>query len=327
MPPRDGPVMSEYAGSPVNNPMHKRRVPRLPGLKTLMSGVLVAVAFFISPAVVALQPVSVATPKTVASATPETIMSLNLCADVLLLHLAEREQIASLTFLAATSPLSPVKELASSIPGNHGTAEEVIAINPDLVLVHRYSNIHLIQALENLGFNLWKVDAPATLEAAATQIKALGKVVGAEDRGEQLAAKLLALPQSGIESDSPVVAVYGPYGMTTGPGSLLHDIIQRVGLINFAAVHQLPANGRIPMETLLMQPPQALVLSGEHDKRSDTLADQTLQHPALHQLAHRIPSTYIPGRYWSCGGPEITEAYSRLSDLRDKLLEAPQNEQ
>lgn len=252
---------------------------------------------------------------------PARVMSLNLCADVLLLHLAEREQIASLTFLAASSPLSPVTELAQGLPANHGSAEEVIALDPDLVLVHRYSNTQLLQALEALGYRLWKVDAPATLEAAAVQMEELSQVLGTAARGRQLASTLRNLPSSRGDTGTPapVVAIYGPNGMTAGRGSLLHDLLQRVGLANFAALHELPATDRIPLELLLQSPPDGLVLSGESSHRRDTLAQFTLHHPALEALGHDRPRSEIPGRYWSCGGPEIIEAHRRLQLLKNAL--------
>ena len=40
-----------------------------------------------------------------AGAQPTRVMSLNLCTDVLVLHLAQREHIVSLSFVATDSPL------------------------------------------------------------------------------------------------------------------------------------------------------------------------------------------------------------------------------
>ncbi len=253
------------------------------------------------------------------AAAPARIMSLNLCADVLLLQIAAPEQIASLTFLAGSSPLSPVKDQAKGIPVNHGSAEEVLALDPDLVLVHRYSNVQLVQALEKLDFKLWKVDAPATVEAAAKQIEALSAVLDRQERGQEIASALRNLPDFSHLPEAPVTAIYGPNGMTATPGALLHDLLVRAGLRNFAEIHALPGNGRIPLETLLEFPPDALVLSGESQTQRTTLAQQSLHHPALLHMAGDIPSTHIPGKFWSCGGLELTEAFNRLYALRQRL--------
>ncbi|NIQ93173.1 MAG: ABC transporter substrate-binding protein, partial [Desulfuromonadales bacterium] len=52
-------------------------------------------------------------------------VSLNLCADQLVLQLLERRRIASISFVGADPLYSPVAEEAAGIPLNHGQAEEV----------------------------------------------------------------------------------------------------------------------------------------------------------------------------------------------------------
>lgn len=301
MPAPPGPGILGFAGNPGDR-MHKRRFhPILTGL-----GLWLGIACLPGPSW--------------AGGTPQRIMSLNLCADVLLLHLADRDQIASLTFLAATSPLSPVREQAAGLPVNYGSAEEVVALDPDLVLVHRYSATPLVQALEALGFALWRIDAPASVTEAADQIRALGARIGQPARGQALARQMQALPERRHAAWQPVTAVYGPNGMTAAPGSLLHDLMLRAGLRNFAARHALPGTGRIPLELMLQSPPDALVFSGDTAATGDTLAQRSLQHPALQRLAQTLPTRQIPGEYWSCGGPEIRIAMTRLLQLRTTLV-------
>src|ERR1700732_350866 len=62
------------------------------------------------------------------------IVSLNLCADELVLRLADRDNIASVTWLSRDPDNSNVAALAAQVPVNHGLAEEVIALDPDLVV-------------------------------------------------------------------------------------------------------------------------------------------------------------------------------------------------
>ena len=61
------------------------------------------------------------------NAQPTRVMSLNLCTDVLALHLAQREHIVSLSHIATNSPLSPIVEQARGIPSNRASAEEIVA--------------------------------------------------------------------------------------------------------------------------------------------------------------------------------------------------------
>ena len=68
------------------------------------------------------------------AAAPQRIMSLNICTDQLLLALAPEKRIASLTFLAREKQPLRYWPQAARIPVNYGSAEDVLAVRPDLVL-------------------------------------------------------------------------------------------------------------------------------------------------------------------------------------------------
>lgn len=69
-----------------------------------------------------------------ARAAPQRVASIYLCADVLLVRLAERERIVSLTRFAADPALSPVADVARGIAVNRGRAEDILPLQPDLVI-------------------------------------------------------------------------------------------------------------------------------------------------------------------------------------------------
>ena len=62
------------------------------------------------------------------------IVSLDLCTDQLLVELVARERIAAVTYLAAHASLSAIPEQARGLPITHGGAEDVLRLDPDLVL-------------------------------------------------------------------------------------------------------------------------------------------------------------------------------------------------
>ena len=64
-------------------------------------------------------------------------MSLNFCADQLLLQLVEPSRIVSLSFLSLTSGKPYISAESAHLPVNYGTLEEVLAAKPDLVLACR----------------------------------------------------------------------------------------------------------------------------------------------------------------------------------------------
>ena len=65
---------------------------------------------------------------------PTRIVSINLCSDQLLLQLVGHKRIASVTYLAADPTISYSANRAVGLVKNHGLAEEVVALNPDLIL-------------------------------------------------------------------------------------------------------------------------------------------------------------------------------------------------
>ena len=277
-----------------------------------------------------------------AAGAPQRVMSLNLCADVLALHLLPRERIVSVSFLAASSPLSPVRALAQGLPANDSQIEEIVVARPDLVLVHRYSDPRVLEWLERLGIGALTVDLPTSVEAALAQWRRVGVALDAEARAEALIAKAkqalagggpdgLAGPfaagmrqpslhgrihgvsRESVRSDAmpPLAAVYGTNGTTQGRNSLLDDLLRHAGFRNLASELGLEALATLPLERLALAQPQMLVLARD-SAREQSLADMSLSHPLLRRLARDTAVVELPGRYWSCGGPELIEALQRL---------------
>ncbi len=63
--------------------------------------------------------------------TPRRIVSMNLCADQMVLQLAEPGTVLSVSFLTANPAESPMAHLTDGLVLNRGQAEEAIALDPD----------------------------------------------------------------------------------------------------------------------------------------------------------------------------------------------------
>ena len=85
---------------------------------------------------------------------PRRIVSINLCADELLIALADRDQIASLSVYATDPKLSYFAEKAATYPHDAGEAETVVELEPDLVLAGRYTKRATRDMLTALGYTL-----------------------------------------------------------------------------------------------------------------------------------------------------------------------------
>ena len=70
---------------------------------------------------------------------PQRIVSTNICTDQLLIKLVDQKRIASLSHLASDPHSSWIATEASTLHLNRGTAEEVISLNPDLIITSTFS--------------------------------------------------------------------------------------------------------------------------------------------------------------------------------------------
>ena len=134
------------------------------------------------------------------AAAPQRIVSLNLCADELVLRLAAPGTVKSVTWLARDPVLSNVPALAQAVPVNRGLAEDIVPLAPDLVIAGTYTSRTAVALLQRLRVPVLEIDVPGSIEEALAQIRTVAAALGAEERGAQLVAdiqkRLAALPRA-----------------------------------------------------------------------------------------------------------------------------------
>ncbi len=96
-------------------------------------------------------------PAAKAPAVPQRIVSINLCADQLVLALADRSQIAGLTKNATDREMSGEAAAARGLPLLSNSAEQILAIEPDLIVGMPASRSTALAALpaEMLRCSTW----------------------------------------------------------------------------------------------------------------------------------------------------------------------------
>jgi iron complex transport system substrate-binding protein len=248
---------------------------------------------------------------------PHRIVSLNLCSDELVLRLADRDDIASVTWLSRDPNSSNVADLAAQVPVNHGLAEEVVPLAPDLVIAGTYTTRTAVAFLRRMGVRLVELDVPRSMDQVLAQIREVAQAVGEPERGERMIAAMegrLAALSERSRGKHPRALVLNPNGFTSGPGSLVDKIITAAGLTNLAAGLDVGNDGRIPLETVAVSGVDVLILNGRRDE-PPSLATELLRHPVLAKLPHLARLIVLPSRLWTCGGPAIVEAAERLAGI------------
>jgi iron complex transport system substrate-binding protein len=252
--------------------------------------------------------------------------SLNVCADQLLLMLADRNEIASLSYHGANPNFSYYWERAQGLPVNRGQAEELLAAAPTLVLGGTFSNPATQHLLEKLGTTVLPLDVPSDFAGIRAQMLAVAAALGHAQRGRTVVVELdrrIAALEAGLPERRPLAAVYQENGITAGRGTLVDAVIRAAGYDNLAARLGIASYAALSLEDLLLHRPDLLITSLE-TADAPSLARQTLDHPALRELAARAVQVTIPAPLWVCPGPYTIEAAERLARLRGAAVaEAP----
>jgi iron complex transport system substrate-binding protein len=255
-------------------------------------------------------------------AAPSRIMSLNLCADQLVLALAPPSTITSVSYLARDCQISVACEATARIPINYGTAEEVIAQAPDLIVAGRYTTRPTVAIARKFAYAVEDLDVPNTIEAVQAQIRQVASAVGNPAGGETMIAAmdraLSALPPPSGDAPHPLAAVFETSGFTVGRGSLIDTLLTRAGFDNLATRLGIDNYPSLPLEALVMGQPDLLIMEVRHEARP-SLGGAMLEHPILAAGFPLDRQTAVPQKLWICGGPSIVDAMRILTAARERI--------
>ena len=256
-----------------------------------------------------------ATGVTAMAAPPSRVASMNLCTDVLLYEIAGREQIASLSHLAVDPLVSYYAPAMGDFPINHGHAEELLALKPDLVLAAGFSPSPTLRLLERQGIAVTIIPTARALAALPGLYRETARLLGRPQRGEHHARRLAALAEAaaGAPNRGPRAVVFQANGLTYGAGTLAHDVLRAAGLRNLAAENGLEGAGYVSLEELLHGRPDVVVLGAHHGWPSRGQA--LLEHPVFRRYVKTAAAprlVNLPERFWACPGAYLVEAVERL---------------
>jgi iron complex transport system substrate-binding protein len=256
-----------------------------------------------------------------ADAKPQRVVSTNVCADQLALLLAP-DRVISVSFNAVDPHISNFAAVAEKIPSNSARAEEIVLLDPDLVLGDVHEGARITRFAEILGIKVQLIGAGSSIEDTRKIIREAAAALGEEARGEGLIAAMDAR-LAAIEREGPTVRalVYEPGGHTAGAGTLTHELLTAAGLHNMAQDLMSGSYGALPLELVISSPPDLLIVDNAYPEQTSR-AQSLLRHPALRALEGRTSVRTIPSRLWLCPGPWIAEAAERLAAEKSRLLDS-----
>lgn len=243
-----------------------------------------------------------------------TFVSLNPCIDAILVEVAEPEQVLALSHYSRDPAASSMETAHAATFGvTGGTAEEVIALHPDVVLASSFIDPATRSALERAGMRVETFGSPASVEESLAQVRELAALTRHGDKGEKLAAAITATPQQPA-GEGGLALLWQPGQIVGGEASLVAENLRWAGFGNYAGAHGMGQADHITLEQVLADPPQLLLVAGDS-------AGQ--QHPLMRgQLAATHIARFEPNLFY-CAGPSIIAARERLVEIRAEMEGRP----
>lgn len=244
---------------------------------------------------------------------PLRIASLNICIDQLLWELAEHERLVSISYLTANPIWSPIAEQVKAVPLNHGLAEEIVPLKPDVIFAGEFDAPNAIELLKKLGLRVERLPLPRKLNDINDQIFQLADMIGERKKAEQMVATInaqISALKSANQGKTPLTAFwYSANGVVIGAGTLEHEFMQLAGLRNLAAERGMYGFNQLDLELLLSAKPQILIVEQGSDD-AFSLAREYLAHPALQYADFKVVT--LPAGLSGCAATVIGDVATRL---------------
>ena len=259
-------------------------------------------------------------PVAAAAEQPRRVVSMNVCTDQLAMLLAAKGQLHSVSYLASDPNTSVLADQARRLAVNHGLAEEVFLIQPDLVLAGTYTNRTTVALLRRLGIRVEEFAPDSSIADIRSSILRMGEILGRSERASELVSGLDrgVAELTSAKATQRTVATYYANGYTSGAGTLVDEIVKLSGLVNVAEKLGLSGTARLPLELLVLANPDLIAVGGE-SYGAPALAQENFVHPAYRAIAGSDRSVAVPSRYTICGAPFTLEAARLLRNAAAKL--------
>jgi iron complex transport system substrate-binding protein len=240
---------------------------------------------------------------------------MNVCTDQLLLTLADPAQILGLSRFSRDAWQSWAAGDARRYPTLSGGAEDVLVLEPDIVVASLFDKRSTRELLKANGLHLAEFTVPRTLDEVKDQIREMGNVVQHPDRATAEIARLdaaIARARHAVTDRHYRVLPLSRRGWVSGRDSLVGSLLAEVGLFNAAGDLGVGSGGLASLEAIVKLKPDFIVVSEAGDRAEDN-GRAFLLHPALERFYPPEKRIVIPERLTVCGGVMLAEALDVLT--------------
>ncbi|MFN7056000.1 ABC transporter substrate-binding protein [Hyphomonas sp.] len=239
------------------------------------------------------------------------LVSLDYCADQFVLALADRAQILALSKDSERS-FSHLRAQAAGIPKVRAAAEDVIALQPDIVVRSYGGDARALALYQRFGIRTVQIGYASDVSGAADLLRSVAAELGAGERAEVILAA-----QPAARSVTTAEALYvTPGGVSAGRGTMIDAIIAHAGLANANTAEGWTS---LPLERLVLSPP-ALMLTAFFGFDDDATDQWSVSyHPVMQRLMEEVPVIAMNEARISCPGWFVTEEAAAIADAFEAI--------
>lgn len=240
----------------------------------------------------------------------QRVVSLDYCADQFVLQLLPRSSILALS-PDADKEFSYMREAAKGLPTVRPVAENILALQPDLVIRSYGGGPRSAVFFERAGVPVLQVPFANSLQDIRDMLVTVARGLGVPGRGiklrDEMDRRLAAIPAA---STSRKALYMTPNGVTSGTGTLIHDMLLAANLQNF---EQRSGWHPIPLEALAYEQPDLVAAAFfEHRSRHPLMWSAT-RHPVAQRQLREQETVMLQGAWTSCGGWFLLDAIEALA--------------
>lgn len=246
---------------------------------------------------------------------PVRIVSLDYCADQFVLKLVDRDRILAVS-PDADADFSYMRKAAAGLRVVRPVAEDALVLKPDLVVRAYGGGPNAAAFFERAGVPVLNVGWASDIDSVKRVIAEMAEGLGETERGDAVIAEMNARLEAVKANSHHRTALYmTPAGVTTGPGSLVHEMLVAANLENF---QEAPGWRSIPLERLAYEQPDMVATAFFDTKTDHPDAWSAMAHPIARAQLRTQPTVSLNGAWTACGGWFLMDAVEALANGQAK---------
>ncbi len=253
---------------------------------------------------------------------PQRILTASVGHDELTISLVGLDRLVGVAGITKDPTYSNVASLVKNIPEIDRDPENIVALNPDIVVTSQYFPEESIERLSDLKITVVQTELAANIKEQIENILLLGYIYGEEERANILSLEISnryeyihSITKGKSQEEKKKVASITRYSdqiWTAGSNSTEGMIIDAAGGINVASTSGIIGNATTSIEGLIVMAPEIIIITqpkefGGAELRNDLITNEVTQKiPAVmeNQIYFMETRHFTTLSFWNIRGIE-----------------------